>query len=768
MSTRREARADQSPSSDATRATELRALLDRANRAYYVDASPIMSDPEFDRLLAELAKIEREHPELASADSPTVRVGGEPIDGFKQIKHTEPMLSIDNTYDMVSLREWYERVLRGLGMGPATGAGAEASLFGSAAAGDAGARGKNAGAKAAEEQVTRPLFVCDPKIDGIALSVRYEEGVLVHAVTRGDGTTGDDVTHAARTIRALPLRLEVVSGKGGVPRVLEVRGEVYMPAKEFARVNDERREADEELFMNPRNATAGTIKNLDPKVAASRKLAFCVHGRGRVEPPNFAAGHEEFLERCRGLGLPTNPHTKVCREFEEIVRTIEAFEKKRASLAYATDGMVVRVDDFASQARLGVTSKSPRWIVAFKYPAERKTTRLLKVEHQVGKTGKITPRATMEPVVLAGTTVKHATLHNYGRIRDAETEAEGKRTDIRIGDLVYVEKAGEVIPQVVGVVVGERPRGAEKIKAPEKCPECAGPVEVEPAEAEADPRLETVRRCLNPDCPAQLRERLAWFTGRDQMDIDGLGEKTVDLVLATEGIPLRGIADIFRLGEHREKLLTLEGMGEKKVDRILAGIETAKTRGMARLLAGLGVRHLGGTTAKQLARRFEGVQEVIEAETDALMPKALSKERAVELGFAADPKQRPDTGLGKETAPVVHAFLTSAAATKLFKELEELGVDLSSHDYVEPSAAGAMVQTPVSGKTVVITGTLEHFERGDLKAKLEAMGAKVTDSVSKKTDLLIVGASAGSKLDKARELGVQTWDEPTLLKMLGG
>ncbi len=725
------------PAAVGKRAAELRALLTRANRAYYVDASPIMSDPEFDRLLAELAKIEAEHPSLRFADSPTVRVGGEAIEGFRQIRHAEPMLSIDNTYDLASLGEWHERVLRGLGIEGGS------SLFGG---GESGV-----------------VFVCDPKIDGVALSVRYERGELVHAVTRGDGETGDDVTHAARTLRALPLKLE---GKG-VPDVLEVRGEVYMPSREFERINQEREKAGDDLFMNPRNATAGTLKNLDPKVAASRKLAFCVHGKGRIEPSDFAKGHAEFLERCKALGFPTNPHTRTCTSVEQIGETIKAFETKRAGLDYATDGMVVRVDSFAQQKKLGVTSKSPRWIVAYKYPAERKTTRLLKVEHQVGKTGKITPRATMEPVLIAGTMVQHATLHNYGRVRDAETEVEGKRTDIRLGDLVYVEKAGEIIPQVVGVVLKERPSGAKKIEAPKTCPECGGPVEVEPPESEADAKLETVRRCLNPDCPAQVRERLVWFTGRDQMDIDGMGEKTVDLILASGNIPLKGIADIFRLSEHRAKMLELEGMGEKKVDRILAGIETAKTRGMARLLAGLGVRHLGDSTAKQLARRFKGVRALMEAPTDALMPKALSKERAAALGFPADPKQRPDTGLGKETAPVVHEFLTSKAAHRLFDELEGLGVDLSSKDYVDPGATPSEV-TRFTGKTVVITGTMEKYERSDLKRILEGMGAKVTDSVSKKTDLLIVGENAGSKLEKARELGVETWDEQTLLKNLPG
>lgn len=716
---------------------ELVSLLNRANRAYYVDASPIMSDAEFDRLLAELVQLEREHPALASPDSPTRHVGGEPIDGFRQIKHREPMLSIDNTYDLEALGEWYDRVLSGLDRSPGGG------LF-------------------AAPGVT---LVCDPKIDGVALSVRYEDGLLVHAVTRGDGETGDDVTHAARTIRSLPVRLHAGDGSVRIPAVLEVRGEVYMPSAEFERINAKRQAEGEDLFMNPRNATAGTLKNLDPKVAASRRLAFCVHGKGQIDPPAFAATHSTFLESCARLGLPTNPGTRVCDSLEEAKKTITDFATTRQKLKYATDGMVVRVDSFADQKLLGTTSKSPRWIVAYKYPAERKTTRLIRVEHQVGKTGKITPRATMEPVLLAGTSVQHATLHNYGRIRDAATEREGVRTDVRIGDLVYVEKAGEIIPQVVGVVLASRPVDAAAIEAPRTCPVCLGTVEIEPPEALETPSLETVRRCLNPDCPAQVRERLVWFAGRDQMDIDGLGEKTIDLLLACPEIRLRGIADIFRLGEHRAAMLTLDGLGEKKIDRILAGIETAKSRGMARLLGGLGVRHLGESTSKQLARRFRSVRDLIDASTDLLMPKALPKSRAVELGFAEKPEDRPDTGLGKLTAPVVHAYLRSPAATKLFDELAASGVSLDSVDYQDPEASPSPAG-PFAGKTMVITGTLDAFDRADLKARLEALGAKVSDSVSKKTSILIAGRSSGSKLDKAREHGVEVWDEATLLKNL--
>ncbi|MBX3380777.1 MAG: NAD-dependent DNA ligase LigA [Phycisphaeraceae bacterium] len=729
-------------SKEAGRIEELRALLDRANRAYYAEASPIMSDPEFDRLLQELAVLESRHPELDDPASPTKRVGGEPIEGFRQIKHKIPMLSIDNTYDEQGLRDWYARVSKG-----------DSGLFGGDAAG--------------------PAIVCDPKIDGVALCVRYEDGKLVYAVTRGDGTTGDDVTHAARAIRAIPLSL-VASGRDApkVPKVLEVRGEVYMPAREFERLNTEREKDGEELFMNPRNATAGTLKNLDPKVAGSRNLAFSAHGRGEVivqrtgDSEEFAKSFSHFLKSIRALGIPASPHSKVCKSADEAIAVIREFDAQRRSLPFATDGMVVRVDSFARQAELGLTSKSPRWVVAYKYPAERKTTKLIDVLHQVGKTGKITPRAVMEPVLIAGTMVQHATLHNYGRIRDAETEKPDTRTDIRIGDTVYVEKAGEIIPQVVGVVLEKRPKSARRIEAPSKCPECSALVEIEPPEAEENPVLETVRRCMNPECPAQMREKLVWFAGRKQMDIEGLGEKTVDLIRAS-AIPLNSFADIFRLGTHRAELTELDGMGDKKVETLIAGIEAAKQRGLGRLLGSMGIRHVGDTTGKMLARVFPDLDALLEASPDMLMPRALKKDRAAELGLAPDPKDRPETGLGKDTAPVVHAYLHSAQAKKTFRDLRELGVNVASADYRKPGANTAPATGPFAGKTVVLTGTLENYERTQLSEILEGLGAKVSGSVSSKTDLVIAGESAGSKLDKARELGITVWDEAQLQKALG-
>ncbi len=735
----------------ATRIAELRALLHRANRAYYAAETPVMSDREFDDRLRELAELEAAHPDLDDPNSPTRRVGGEPIKGFRTHRHSVPMLSIDNTYSRAEVEAWVARVQKGIGAGPD-------ALFG-----DAGVR-----------------FVCEPKIDGVALSVRYERGRFVRAVTRGDGERGDDVSHAARTIAALPLVIDAPC-----PDVLEVRGEVYIPLSVFEEINAQREADGEELFMNPRNACAGTIKNLDPRVAASRRLGFIAHGRGETSAP-LGHGHAEFCDRIAAMGFPVGEHRTVQADTAGIHEAIDAVGALRGRLEYAIDGVVVRVDDYARQDALGFTSKSPRWCIAYKYPAERKTTRLLRVDHQVGKTGKITPRAALEPVVLAGTLVQHATLHNYGRAADAQAFDAGvplpDRTDLRTGDTVYVEKAGEIIPQVMGVDLPARPAKAGRIEPPAACPVCSGTVEIEPPEAATNPALETARRCINPECPAQVREKLIWFAGRRQMDIEGLGESTIDQIRATHldpadparvelgvppetpPIPLSQFADIFALPAHRDALLTLDRMGEKKVDNLLAGIERARGQGLARLLAGMGIRHVGASTARALARLYPDLDALLAAPEAALRPKTLKKDEAVRLGFPEDPKERPETGLGALTAPAVHAYLHSAAALSAFRALRDAGVDLSSHDFAAPGSAGT--GSPFGGKTVVLTGTLERFDRTGLTDLLTGLGAKVSGSVSGKTDLVVAGESAGSKLAKAQSLGIEVWDEARLLAEL--
>ncbi len=742
------------PTKVEKRVGELRDLLERANRAYYVDSSPVMSDREFDLLLAELGELEASHPELDDPNSPTRRVGGEPIEGFQTVEHPVPMLSIDNTYNEADLGEWHARMVRLLGKSD------DDSLFG----------GQDT------DGSSEINFCVDPKIDGVAISLRYERGELIRGVTRGDGRKGDDVTHAVRTIQSVPLRL-LATGETEIPGVLEVRGEAFIPDGEFVRINERRDAEGLEAFMNPRNACAGTLKSLDPKVAASRRLGFVVHGRGQMED-GFADGHAQFIERVRSLGLPAGEHVQICRTLDEILEAIRRFDGERRELPFATDGMVVRVDRYDAQQRLGVTSKSPRWAIAYKFPAEHKPTRLIEVEHQVGKTGKVTPRAVMEPVLLSGTMVRHATLHNYGQIA---------KKDIRVGDTIEVTKAGEIIPYVLGVVLSKRPESAKPIEPPKTCPVCAGPVEVEPPEGAENPEAETTRRCVNPECPAQVREKLVWFAGRGQMDIDGLGERTIDQIRATSldpddpardelgvppdvlPIPFEHFADVFRLAERRDDLLELERMGEKKVDKLLVGIEDAKSRGLARVLAGMGIRHVGSATARQLACLFADIDAVLDAPLWRLMPVAvnqMSKDRRAELtGSDAKIIDPPETGLGATTAPIVHAYLHSKAARITFDRLREAGVSLVSVNF--EGAMDGPGDHPLAGKTFVITGTLERFTREQLKELLEEMGAHVAGSVSSKTDYLIAGANAGSKLGKAQSLGVETWDEEKMLRSLG-
>ena len=615
---------------------DLRAALHRANYLYYQTAAPESSDQEYDEKMDRLIELEKEFPQFDDPNSPSRRVGGEPLSGFETVEHAVPMLSIDNTYSEEDVRAWVKRIEKG-----------------------------------AEGDEVR--FVCDAKVDGVALSLRYEGGALVRAVTRGDGRKGDDVTAAVRTIRSVPLTLEA----DDPPAVLEVRGEAYIPNEEFRRINEEREAAGDEPFMNPRNSCAGTLKSLDPKIAASRRLGFLAHGRGE-SPEGFAASYSEFRSMIEGLGFAL-ADASVETSPEGVLGFIERFRGTMAGLAYMVDGVVVRVDSFALQERLGATSKSPRWCVAYKYPAERKTTRLVDVVHQVGKTGRITPRAELEPVLLAGTTVRHATLHNYGLVR---------KKDLRIGDVVVVEKAGEIIPQVIEAVAAEREKGAKKIQAPGECPVCGGVVEVE---AEEEGGQETGRRCVNPECPAQVREKLVWFTGRNQMDIEGLGEKTIDQIREESAIPLTHFADVFRLDEHREELLALERMAEKKVENLLAGVEEAKGRGMARVLAGLGIRHVGAATARALARVFPDIGALLGAEVWELMPRAVNglsaKKRKEEFGLEEKIENDHETGLGITTAPVVYAFLHSEAGRSIFERLGEAGVDLSSREYVAPGEA---------------------------------------------------------------------------------
>jgi len=724
----------------------LESQLHEANRAYYIDAAPDMPDVEFDRLLEELQQLEQEHPDLANPNSPTKRVGGEPIAGFTTLPHDVPMLSIGNSYSKEDIAAWVKGIYPELDEQARTIKAAIEraqdgelptesgnSLFGETSAPKSktktieGLRQKLRDRLKEAQAAGFPLdLVCDPKIDGVALSIRYEKGIFIRALTRGDGAQGDDVSHAVRTIRSIPLELT------NAPDILEVRGEVFIPDAEFVRINEERTAQDNDPFMNPRNACAGTLKNLDPTIAASRNLDFRAHGRGTISDDNFAATHAELLEQFNSLAIQTPDHTWSCSTIDDVQHAIESLDALRHDMAYATDGLVIRVNSFADQKLLGTTSKSPRWIIAFKYPAERKTTKLVGVDYQVGKTGKITPRAVMEPVLLAGTTVRHASLHNFGLVR---------KRDIRIGDVVEVEKAGEIIPYVVGPVLAERTKSVKKIMPPNVCPVCEGTVEVEPAEAADDPQLETARRCVNPECPAQLREKLIWFAARRQMDIDGLGESTIDLILADDEIPLASFGDIYRLHEHSERLTKLERMGTKKVENLLAGIEASKGRGLPRVLAGMGIRHIGDSTARAICSKFANIKE--------LQSASIADLESID-------------GLGTLTATMFHDYLASDISHHTFADLESVGVDLTSQ------MSQAATDTPVSGKTVVLTGTLETMSRDEAKERLIALGASVSGSVSKKTDIVVAGPGAGSKLAKAESLGIEVWDEAKLAALLSG
>jgi DNA ligase (NAD+) len=651
-----------------SRILELRTLLEQANYDYYVEAQPTMADSEYDELLAELASLEEVHPEHVSATSPTQRVGGEPIDGFTTVQHSVPMQSIANTYTTEDLQTWLTRVEGALG--------------------------------------ETPICTCDPKIDGVAVSLRYEQGILVSAVTRGDGERGDEVIEQAKTIRSIPLCL-----RGDAPEVLEVRGEIFIPNTSFEVINTQRELDGDPPFANARNATAGTLKSLDPSIVASRKLAFLAHGKGEVQWDNNPESWSEFVDSIRSFGIPVSDQLQCCTTSDQIEKVIAAFATQRIDLDYGVDGMVIRVDSFAQQTELGSTSKSPRWCIAFKYPAEQGETVLTQVQWQVGKNGTLTPRATMEPIVLAGTTVSHATLHNIEEIR---------RKDIRVGDKVVVEKAGEIIPQVVDVVTSSRDGSQVPIEPPTACPTCNGTVEQE------GPKL----FCVNPECPAQFREKVKWFAGRDQMDIDGLGDKVVDQLVDADLV--RHFSDLYKLTA--EDLLPLEGFAQKSADALVAAIDKSKTQGFMRVLSSVGFRLVGRATAKTIVAVYPSSASLFEA----------SIEDFVELH-----------DFGQVTAEVLHASLHSEQGQELFRRLAEAGVLLEATD--------SIIEDPTfAGKVMVLTGTLQGWERSKLQVALEQRGAKVTGTVSVKTDIVIAGEKAGSKLNKAHDLGIEVWDEDRL------
>ncbi len=657
----------------------LREELHRHNHLYYVEARPVISDREYDQLMQELIELERQHPELITPDSPSQRVGGDVIDALKPVKHAVPMMSIDNTYSEEEVRAFDERVRRGLGEG------------------------------------ANVRYVLEPKIDGASVSLRYEQGVLVLAATRGRGNVGDDITVNARTIGSIPLRLRPDGHP--IPPILEVRGEVYMDNEDFQRVNKEIEAEGEQPYANPRNLTAGTLRRLDPKIVAKRRLRFLAHGLGQVEPLPVQT-YWEWLELLRSWGLPVPREIYLAHDIEQALAHIRAFAEVRKKLPYMTDGMVMKVDAFDQRDKLGTTSKSPRWIMAYKYETEQQPTILKDVRWQVGKGGNLTPVADLEPVFIGGVTVTRATLHNIDQI---------KRLDLHLGDTVVLERAGEVIPYVVEVVEAKRPAGARPVEAPQVCPCCGSAVE-----READtPYI----RCVNPACPDQLKERLRWFAGRSQMDIEDLGEKLIDQ-LVDRGL-VRTFADLYTL--KLEDLLQLERMGEKSAQNVLAEIDRSRQQGLDRLLAGLGIRHVGNRVAYVLASAFGSLNALKQATQEQLA--AIHE-------------------IGAIIADSVYDFFHNEASLAAVEALQRVGVNPT---FEQPTAA----DQPLLGQTIVVTGTLARMKRDEIEALITSLGGKAAGSVSKKTSFVVAGENAGSKLAKAQQLGIEVITEDQFLQRIG-
>lgn len=664
------------PSQEVTR---LRDEIARHDRLYYIEAAPVISDREYDKLMHRLLELEKQHPELVTVDSPSQRVGGEPIEGFVQVRHSVPMLSIDNTYNDDELREFDQRVRKLLGTDDFH-------------------------------------YLVEQKVDGVSASLLYEKGILVQAATRGDGVVGDDITHNVRTIREIPLKLT-----GKPPARLEVRGEIYMTNAELSRLNLIQKEKGENILKNPRNVTSGTLKLLDARIAAERKLHFFVYGEGSLEGLPVK-DHGSFLELVKSLGLPAVTHSQPLKTIDEVLAYCQADLENKHSLDYETDGMVIKVDRYDQRLKLGVTTKAPRWVIAYKVELWQTTTTIESVTLQVGKTGAITPVAELAPCEIDGTTVSRVSLHNFDDIA---------HKDIRIGDSVVVEKAGKIIPHVVRVELEKRPNKSKPLLPPIKCPVCSGEV--------AKDEGGTYLRCINPACPAQLKERLRFYATRPAMDIEGLGPAIIDQ-LVDQGL-VKTLPDLYELT--LEQLTSLERMGEKSARNLLDGIAASKTQGLARVLTGLTIRHVGVSNARLLAGEFGSIDELMEAPVERLSQ--------IE-------------GIGPIVAESVHAFFQSKANRQLLDRLKKNGVKLSEEKKAKPKGAEG---SEFDGKTFVVTGTLEKFGRDEIEQFIRDLGGKTASSVSKKTSYVVAGEKAGSKLDKAKELGIPVLTEAEFLKMAG-
>jgi len=676
------------PAEAQTRIDALRTEVARHDERYYRQAAAVISDLEYDRMKRELAELEKAFPQFDAADSPTARVGDDRAEGFQVYRHRVRMMSLDNTYSETELREFHARLVRLLG----------------------------------QEDLA---YVVEPKIDGLAVSVSYEQGKLVRAVTRGNGVEGDDITANALTIRTLPREFTVTAG-AAIPDVIELRGEIFMTLGEFQRINREREEGGEPPYANPRNLAAGTIKQLDPAEVAQRKLEIILYGCGQVEPSAaLPPTHGELLALLKKWGLPTVETFWPAQGIDAVWIAIQALDRVRSSFAYATDGAVVKLDAHAQQREAGATSKAPRWAMAYKFAAERAETRLCAVTIQIGRTGVLTPVAELEPVLLAGSTVARATLHNRDEIA---------RKDIRVGDYVFVEKAGEVIPAVVGVDFARRTPACGTFVFPANCPACGTPV--------LQLMGEVALRCPNYACPVQVRRRIQHFASKACVDIEGLGEAMVE-ALAEKGW-VNSIPDIYRL--NRAGLLVLGKSVEKSTDNLLAAIEASKGANLWRFIHGLGIAHVGVAAAKDLARRFRG-----------LAPLAAAKHE----DFIAEKKISKIEGIGEIMAAAIIAHFKEPRNRTLVDDLLALGV----HPALPASFAEG---TALAGKTFVLTGTLPRLTREEAAAMIETAGGKVSASVSKKTAYVLAGADAGAKLGKAKAIGVPVIDEAGLLRMLEG
>ena len=657
------------------RINELTDLLNEHGYRYYVLDDPIISDEQYDLWMRELIELEEQYPDLVRPDTPTQRVGGEPLPYFAKVEHKTPMLSLSNAFSEEELREFDQRIRKATGR-------------------------------------KKIAYVCELKIDGLAVSVRYQEGVFALGATRGDGQTGEDISQNLKTIRSLPLRLKR-------PDTLEVRGEAYMSKQAFQKLNRTREQNGEPLFANPRNAAAGSLRQLDPKLAAERSLDLFVYSLDQIESDKEFTTHTEVLQYLKELGFKVNPEYQRVEDMESVFAFIEKWTEKRKELPYEIDGIVIKVDDLRLRTQLGATAKSPRWAIAYKFPAERAITVLKEIELNVGRTGVVTPTAILEPVLLAGTTVKRASLHNEEMI---------KEKGIRLGDHVVVKKAGDIIPEVVEVLVDRRTGDERPFSMPTQCPACSSPLV----------RLqgEVALRCLNSSCPAQIREGIIHFASRGAMNIEGLGEKVVTQ-LCHHGL-IQNVADLYQLT--KEQLVSLDRMGPKSADHLLDAIEKSKQNSLERLLFGLGIRFIGLKGAKILAQHFRSMENLMKAKWEDLI--ALEE-------------------IGPKMAESVIAYFARPENQVIINRLKQAGVNMEFLG-ATPSASDSIL----AGKRVVLTGTLQRYSRQEATELLERLGAQVTKTVSRKTDIVIVGERAGSKLKKAQELGLPIWDEETFREKL--